>query len=99
MKRVVAPRDEARDDFDVFADLSEMWEAGGRERFTEGKTDLQWLETFYQIASQRGLRRACPCRHLLSSGRRINSSKCQKASRTRGLCALLTSVAIRRITR
>lgn len=54
MKRVVAPRDEARDDFDVFADLSEMWEAGGRERFTEGKTDLQWLETFYQIASQRG---------------------------------------------
>ncbi|MCL7705220.1 molybdopterin-dependent oxidoreductase, partial [Enterobacter kobei] len=50
MKRVVAPRDEARDDFDVFAELSERWEAGGRERFTEGKTDLQWLETFYQIA-------------------------------------------------
>jgi biotin/methionine sulfoxide reductase len=54
MKRVVAPRDEARDDFDVFAELSERWEAGGRERFTEGKTDLEWLETFYQIAAQRG---------------------------------------------
>ena len=54
MKRVVAPRDEARDDFEVFADLSERWEAGGRERFTEGKNDLQWLETFYQIAAQRG---------------------------------------------
>ena len=54
MKRVVAPRDEARDDFDVFAELSERWEAGGRERFTEGKTDLEWLETFYQIAGQRG---------------------------------------------
>ncbi|HKS35346.1 MAG TPA: molybdopterin guanine dinucleotide-containing S/N-oxide reductase [Enterobacteriaceae bacterium] len=54
MKQVVPPRDEARDDFDVFADLSERWEAGGRERFTEGKTDLQWLETFYQIAAQRG---------------------------------------------
>ncbi len=54
MKRVVAPRDEARDDFDVFAELSELWEAGGRERFTEGKSDLQWLETFYQIAGQRG---------------------------------------------
>lgn len=54
MKRVVAPRDEARDDFDVFADLSERWEAGGRARFTEGKNDLQWLETFYQIAGQRG---------------------------------------------
>lgn len=54
MMQVVPPRDEARDDFDVFADLSERWEAGGRERFTEGKTDLQWLETFYQIAAQRG---------------------------------------------
>ncbi|MCS0623363.1 molybdopterin guanine dinucleotide-containing S/N-oxide reductase [Enterobacter asburiae] len=54
MKRVVAPRDEARDDFDVFAELSELWEAGGRERFTEGKSDLQWLESFYQIAGQRG---------------------------------------------
>jgi biotin/methionine sulfoxide reductase len=30
MKRVVAPRDEARDDFDVFADLSERWEEGAR---------------------------------------------------------------------
>lgn len=54
MKRVVAPRDEARDDFEVFADLSERWETGGRERFTEGKTDLQWLEAFYQIAGERG---------------------------------------------
>ena len=54
MKRVVPPRDEARDDFEVFAALSERWEAGGRERFTEGKTDLEWLETFYQIAGERG---------------------------------------------
>jgi biotin/methionine sulfoxide reductase len=54
MKRVVPPRDEARDDFEVFADLSERWEAGGRERFTEGKSDLEWLETFYNIAAQRG---------------------------------------------
>ncbi|EMO0474004.1 molybdopterin guanine dinucleotide-containing S/N-oxide reductase [Pluralibacter gergoviae] len=54
MKRVVAPRDEARNDFDVFADLSERWEAGGRARFTEGKSDLQWLESFYAIAAQRG---------------------------------------------
>ncbi|BBR56881.1 molybdopterin guanine dinucleotide-containing S/N-oxide reductase [Klebsiella sp. WP4-W18-ESBL-05] len=54
MKRVVAPRDEARDDFEVFAELSERWEPGGRARFTEGKNDLQWLETFYNIAGQRG---------------------------------------------
>ena len=54
MKQVVTPRDEARDDYEVFADLSERWEKGGRERFTEGKSDLQWLETFYDIAAQRG---------------------------------------------
>ncbi|HDG1695734.1 molybdopterin guanine dinucleotide-containing S/N-oxide reductase [Kluyvera ascorbata] len=54
MKRVVMPRDEARDDFEVFADLSERWETGGRARFTEEKSDLQWLETFYHIAGQRG---------------------------------------------
>jgi biotin/methionine sulfoxide reductase len=54
MKQVVAPQDEARDDLAIFADLSERWEEGGRERFTEGKTDLQWLETFYEIAGQRG---------------------------------------------
>ncbi|AMO46613.1 Biotin sulfoxide reductase BisC [Enterobacter sp. FY-07] len=54
MKQVVAPQYEARDDWSVFAELSERWEAGGRERFTEGKSELQWLETFYNIAAQRG---------------------------------------------
>ncbi|MEB7714429.1 molybdopterin guanine dinucleotide-containing S/N-oxide reductase [Kluyvera cryocrescens] len=54
MKRVVMPRDEARDDWQVFADLSELWQSGGRERFTEGKSELQWLETFYNIAAERG---------------------------------------------
>ncbi len=54
MKQVVAPRDEARHDFDVFADLSERLEPGGRARFSEGKSELQWLETFYDIARKRG---------------------------------------------
>lgn len=54
MKRVVMPREEARDDFEVFAELSERWEKGGRARFTEGKSELQWLETFYRIAGERG---------------------------------------------
>ena len=54
MKRVVMPQDEARDDWQVFADLSELWEPGGRARYTEGKSELQWLETFYNIAAERG---------------------------------------------
>ena len=43
MKQVVPPRYEARNDFDVFAELSERWEKGGYARFTEGKSELQWL--------------------------------------------------------
>ncbi|EHP7219476.1 molybdopterin-dependent oxidoreductase, partial [Salmonella enterica subsp. enterica serovar Thompson] len=54
MKQVVSPRWEARNDFDVFAELSERWEVGGYARFTEGKSELAWLETFYNIAAQRG---------------------------------------------
>lgn len=46
MKRVVMPQDEARDDWQVFADLSDFWQPGGRKRYTEGKSELQWLETF-----------------------------------------------------
>ncbi|AIR64424.1 molybdopterin guanine dinucleotide-containing S/N-oxide reductase [Cedecea neteri] len=54
MKQVVAPQGEARNDFDIFAELSERWEAGGEARFSEGKSELEWLESFYDIARQRG---------------------------------------------
>ncbi|WP_269811584.1 molybdopterin guanine dinucleotide-containing S/N-oxide reductase [Buttiauxella ferragutiae] len=54
MKQVVSPQAEARNDFDVFAQLSALWEEGGETRFTEGKTELQWLEEFYEIARKRG---------------------------------------------
>ncbi|EGT5762492.1 molybdopterin guanine dinucleotide-containing S/N-oxide reductase [Cronobacter sakazakii] len=54
MKQVVPPQYEARNDFDIFAELSERWETGGRARFTEGKSELEWLETFYNIARERG---------------------------------------------
>ncbi|WP_036107182.1 molybdopterin guanine dinucleotide-containing S/N-oxide reductase [Mangrovibacter sp. MFB070] len=54
MKQVVAPQYEARDDFTIFADLSEYWEKGGKQRFTEGKGEMAWLETFYQMAATRG---------------------------------------------
>ncbi|ELY4157716.1 molybdopterin guanine dinucleotide-containing S/N-oxide reductase [Cronobacter turicensis] len=54
MKQVVPPQYEARNDFDIFAELSERWETGGLARFTEGKSELEWLETFYNIARERG---------------------------------------------
>ncbi|WP_255459293.1 molybdopterin guanine dinucleotide-containing S/N-oxide reductase [Buttiauxella sp. A111] len=54
MKQVISPQGEARNDFDVFAQLSALWEEEGATRFTEGKTELQWLEEFYEIARKRG---------------------------------------------
>ncbi|MFP1557708.1 hypothetical protein ACLB1T_10335 [Escherichia coli] len=35
----------------MFLPLSEHWEKG-YARFTEGKSQLQWLETFYNVARQ-----------------------------------------------
>lgn len=54
MKCVVPPRGEARNDFDVFAALSERWMPGGKARFTEGKDEMAWLEDFYAVATARG---------------------------------------------
>ncbi|AFJ45267.1 molybdopterin guanine dinucleotide-containing S/N-oxide reductase [Shimwellia blattae] len=54
MKQVVAPQYEARNDFDVFADLSARLSDDGRLRFTQGKDEMAWLAEFYQVARQRG---------------------------------------------
>lgn len=72
MKRVVAPRDEARDDFEVFADLSERWEAGGRERFTEGKTICSGWRRFTRLPPSAGRSIRLRCRRSPSSGRIIS---------------------------
>lgn len=52
MKKVVDPQFESRDDFDVFADMAELLRPGGREVFTEGKTEMEWLRGFYEEAQQ-----------------------------------------------
>ncbi len=54
MKQVVKPQFEARNDFDVFADMAEMIKAGGREVFTEGKSEMDWLKGFYDAAQKGG---------------------------------------------
>lgn len=48
MKQVVAPQHQARNDYDVFAELSDMLFAGGKAAFTENKSELEWLAQFYQ---------------------------------------------------
>lgn len=55
MKQVVPPQFESRNDFDVFADMSELLKPGGRKVYTEGKEEMDWLREFYD-AAQKGAR-------------------------------------------
>lgn len=48
MKKVIDPVFEARNDFDIFADIAER--LGAREAFTEGKDEMDWLRGFYEDA-------------------------------------------------
>lgn len=53
MKQVVEPQFESRNDYAIFAALSAL--AGVEKQFTEDKTELDWLKTFYlqlQVSSQ-----------------------------------------------
>ncbi|WGE57798.1 trimethylamine-N-oxide reductase TorA [Actinobacillus equuli] len=48
MKQVVPPQFEAKNDYDIFAELSKR--AGKEQEFTEGKSEMDWLKGFYQTA-------------------------------------------------
>ncbi len=52
MKQVIEPQFEARNDFDVFADLAEMLKPGGKAVYTEGKDEMAWLKQFYDVAQK-----------------------------------------------
>ncbi|MFC1233950.1 molybdopterin guanine dinucleotide-containing S/N-oxide reductase [Vibrio sp. F74] len=54
MKQAVKPQGEARNDFDVFADMAELIKSGGRDVYTEGKTEMDWLKGFYETAQKGG---------------------------------------------
>ena len=48
MKQVVAPFEKAKSDYQVFSDLAEA--CGFGAQYTEGKTDMDWIEEFYNAA-------------------------------------------------
>ncbi len=50
MKKVIDPVFEARSDFDIFAEISER--LGKKDEFTEGKSEMDWIEEFYDSALQ-----------------------------------------------
>ncbi|HGO5855009.1 TPA: molybdopterin guanine dinucleotide-containing S/N-oxide reductase [Mannheimia haemolytica] len=52
MKQVVEPQFEAKNDYDIFAELAKR--AGKEQAFTEGKSEMEWLKEFYQVAFEAG---------------------------------------------
>lgn len=58
MHQVVPPQFESRNDFIIFADISER--LGYREKFTEGKDETQWLQAIYASAATGSQRAGVP---------------------------------------
>lgn len=48
MKQVVEPQFEAKSDYEIFRELAKL--AGLETQFTEGKSEMDWLESFYNVA-------------------------------------------------
>jgi trimethylamine-N-oxide reductase (cytochrome c) len=48
MKKVIDPIFEARSDFDIFAALADR--IGKKQPFTEGKSEMDWIRSFYEAA-------------------------------------------------
>ncbi len=54
MHQAIEPVGEARNDFDIFADLADR--LGFREAFTEGRDEREWLRHLYDVSRQQGAR-------------------------------------------
>lgn len=50
MPKAVSRHEQSRDDYDVFSDLAER--LGVTEAFTEGRTEMQWVEHLYNITQR-----------------------------------------------
>lgn len=50
MPKLVEPQYESRSDFDIFTGISKR--LGFEDKFTEGKSDLEWIKSFYEEAAK-----------------------------------------------
>ena len=48
MKKLIEPLFEARNDYDIFADIAER--LGTKAAFTQGRTEMDWIRSFYEAA-------------------------------------------------
>ena len=53
MHQAIAPVGEARNDFDIFADLAGR--LGFRDAFTEDRSEMEWLRHLYEVARQQAV--------------------------------------------
>ncbi len=53
MKQVIPPVGEARNDFDIFASLCAHAGKDKERAFTEGRPEMEWLKSFYDVAQGR----------------------------------------------
>ncbi len=51
MPQVIPPQGEARDEYDIYADLAER--LGNRDTFTEGRTSREWLNEIWETTRDR----------------------------------------------
>ena len=48
MKKLIEPMFEARNDYDIFADIADR--LGTKAAFTQGRTEMDWIRSFYEAA-------------------------------------------------
>src|SRR5262249_51593694 len=54
MHQAIAPVGDARNDFDIFADIAGR--LGFRDLFTEGRSEMEWLRHLYDVVRQQAAR-------------------------------------------
>lgn len=54
MKQVIKPQFEAKSDFEVFSEMAERLMTGGKGIYTENKTEMMWINHFYNEAQKIG---------------------------------------------
>ncbi len=58
MKKIVEPLYEARDDYEIFRELSKR--LGREKEYTEGKSQMDWIKSFYDQAAKQAAAKKLP---------------------------------------
>jgi biotin/methionine sulfoxide reductase len=93
MHRAVAPRGQARDDYDIFAELAQR--LGIVDRFTEGRSARQWLQHLYE-PTRRALLAAASMRPISTSSGKSVSWSCRPCRGTAGSSVHFAAIPTRR---